>query len=69
MIPTAWHRSQQHKFPHLNYVWTLEDVDRVEMLTRNGWSLSGIAFQLDRTDVEVSALIERNGFHLRRNPK
>lgn len=69
MIPSEWQRSQQRLHPHLNYVWTLREVYRVELLARNGWSLHNIAFALDRNEVEVSRLIERNGFHLRRNPK
>ena len=66
-VITEWHRDQQRKHPHLNFLWTTGDAEYVILRARVGRPISEIAFMLDRTEVEVAAFCKRNGVLIKGN--
>lgn len=59
-------RDLQWQMPHLNLVWTMEQMDRFEHRARQGASADDLAFEFDTTTLEIEKVAERNHIHVRR---
>lgn len=55
----------EHRYPHMNFRWSMADMDRVIARARQGASADVIAFEFDTTTVEIIRLAQRNGFFLK----
>lgn len=58
-------RDLQRKYPHLNLVWTMEQMDRMKRRAEQGSTADVLAFEFDTTVVEIHRLAKRNGFWVR----
>ncbi len=58
-------RDLQRQMPHLNLMWTMEQMDRMQLRARQGASADVLAFEFDTTIVEINALAKRNGFYVK----
>lgn len=63
-----WARSRERQAPHLNFRWSLADMDKIKLLSTQGRSVDQIAFELDATTVEILQVCGRNGILLRGVP-
>lgn len=64
-MANAWAREQERRAPHLNFRWTMADMDQIKELAAKRYFPGDIAFEVGATSEEIVEVCARNNIMLR----